>query len=224
MIRLFLLCLALALPAQAREIVWGDYTLTHRSETKVAHAKYGEWPGFIGLNRDAPAEKIRRHELRFELEADGYFTPDNGGHFAVAVAADYGPRHLIGRGIVIGNVGAYGVRTGGCVQSQGPNRITIESFWAGGNCVWGDATSSVRMMDGERYRITVSAERTTAGEDGRIVSYRLEQRVGRRWREISDATIYDPSEMPLRAGWYVLEVFSEHSWTVRLYNVTETVE
>lgn len=221
----FLLILFAAAAMPAEQYAWGDYIMTGSGgKVRVAHPRYGEWEGYINGPRPAP-DNLTRHSLQFEFEADNYFIDENKGHFAVAVVADTGPKHLIGRGVTIGNVSGYGKRKGGCTQSLPGNRVTIESFWSGGNCVWGDVSSSVRLVDHERYRLTIVAQRSAAGEPGRVFGYRLEQRTGLLWREVGAATIFDSSVVPAgHAGWFLLEVFSTHDWTMRVFNVVETLE
>lgn len=216
----------LACTAHSEPIQWGGYTVSrHGTTVTFQHAVFGTWDGLAAVNRPAPTPPTK-HTLQFEFQSPDYFDPDNRGHFAVAVTADQGPDHLIGRGITIGNVSQYGIHPSGCVQSPSPNRVTIESFWEGGNCVWGDVSSSPQLENNRRYRLTLQVSESTAAEPGRIVEYRLEQRIQNLyWRQIHESILFDPSPVPTEyAGWFLLEVFSEHDWTMNFYNVTETLE
>lgn len=212
--------------AETTRIEFGNYTFVKENTllTKISNPKFGEWYGSrIELNRPA-WDKTNTHTLQFEFETSNYFTDDNAGHFAIAVAANSSTSQLLGRGVIIGNVSGYGKRKAGCATYASGNRVILESFWRTGNCVWGDVSTSVRLVNNERYRLTVRTERTSADEPAKVMSYRLEQSIGGNWQEIGRAMIYDPNTIPLEGGWFILEVFSNKPWEMRLFNVVETIE
>lgn len=220
-----LLLLAQVAFAGTTKVEFGDYTLVKEGTllTKISNPKFGSWYGSrIELNRPA-WNKTNTHTLQFEFESSNYFTDDNAGHFAVAVSANSSSTQLVGRGLVIGNVSGYGQKKNGCATYAAGNRVVLESFWRGGNCVWGDISTSIKIVNNERYRLTLKTERSTADEAAKIMSYRLEQLVGDQWFEVSRAAIFDPNAIPLEGGWFILEVFSTKPWEFRLYNVTETI-
>lgn len=220
-----LLATLFCLSAGAEQIEWGDYIVRSSPAGPVVTSEpFGVWQGYVAHLRPV-LEPVNRHQLQFEFITEDYFAPENSGHFAIAVMAHAPGDQLIGHGVVIGNVAAYGIHPGGCVQTPSPNRVAIESFWAGGNCVWGEISSSEPLQNGTRYRLTISAQKTAAGEPGRLVSYTLERKASRYWYKTTERTLFDTSPVPENyAGWFILEVFSTHEWTVHIENVVETIE
>lgn len=219
------LALALALlcaPAFAQ--LHGDYTLEKRSGvTQVISSKYGRWQGssllaapvILGEQQEAgPAS------MSFEFQATGYFYASNSGHVAVGLQGGAWPEAsrsaITGRGVVIGNLSGYPER-GRCSAQPPGHRVSIEGFYGTTNCVLGNSTASIPLIDGERYRLTVSVDR-------RLISYHLEQRVGMRWVRVSDASAYD-MEGAETAGsyWWITEVFSPSGWTFRMKDLNYSV-
>lgn len=215
---------AALLPAIAQTQMHGDYTLEKRSSvTQVISTKYGRWQGssllaapvILGEQQEAgPAS------LSFEFQAAGYFYPSNPGHVAVGLHGSAWPEKsrsaITGRGVVIGNLSGYPER-GRCSAQPPGHRVSIEGFYGTNNCVLGNSTASVPLIDGERYRLTVSVDR-------RLISYHLDQRVGMRWVRVSDASAYDvDGDETGGAYWWVTEVFSPSGWTFRIKDMTYSV-
>lgn len=206
---------------------WGDYTLskavgaTAVDVVNVSNGRTTKWSGNIGSTRPLPAA-ANGHALTFEFTAIDYFTPSNSGHFALAVGGDGDTSKLLrGRGLAIGSVQAYGKRTATCGPSSTPNRVVIETFWSAGNCVYGGSEGPV-MVDGETYKVTTWVTTSSPPMTGYSLQHK---RADGSWRDVVSASVVDTDnpDKVVAAGWWVIEVFSEHAWTVHLRNVVERV-
>lgn len=220
---LWLLLLIISPWCTAQVISHGDYVLSHAAtdynQFSVRSSRYGQWRGFIGSGPDAPAPDGEwTHELQFTFWSPDYFTDANQGHIAVGLGGGYSSSHLQGRGVIIGNVSQWS-QGPGCRHTLHINAVAIESFWRGGNCVMG-WTSSAPLRNNHYYRLTIS---TTYAEHDHYVSYRLDEYdLGAGWRLLSQYRVFDYSaNSSAGAGFFILEVFSTHAWTVFLSDVVE---
>lgn len=93
----------------------------------------------------------------FKFMGEKYFSNDNTHHFAVILRGKLTDTALMGKGIIIGSVQRYGGHSGVCKPTTKPNTIAFESFWDGGNCVFGDITGSPTLVDGVIYSVRVIA-------------------------------------------------------------------
>jgi hypothetical protein len=176
-------------------------------------------------------------DFQFEFVSSNYFIPGGPGHFALGLRADRytdeepanGIVDLRGKGIIIGDVGGYNPLQPGCAPATGPRAVVVESFWAGGNCVYGNQTSAP-LENNERYRIKLTtaynywyANVTIPGAWNKVVvTYRIDRFDGSQWVfHSADAVVDQYTNMsPLNlGGWFLIEVFSNHNWVVDLYNV-----
>lgn len=200
-------------PLEALAIDHGTYTLSRESEKlNIQSSKYGKWtgPGILGGKKDS-LKSVQR--LSFEFSTEDYFTPENKGHFAVGLQGHW-EGGLHGRGVVIGNVSEL-AREGKCAPAPRGHRVVIEGFHGQSNCVYGLSSASIPLMNGEHYRLEVVSE-------GRLVSYRLEQKVGERWHAVSNASVFDEDGQEVAGGqWWVGEVFSPKGWQMKFFNVKE---
>lgn len=207
-----------------------QYKIIKRGESRQVAAPFASWQGTIALpaGTKMPAGAVGA-QLRFEFLSQNYFSSANIGHFTIGIrgealldANNDGQTDLQGRGIIIGNVSAmspYGTR---CGPTPLTNTIAIESYRAGGNCVYGSQTAGPSLMDGVRYRITIRSENSSAGIKAEYISYLLERQDGGQWSPLLVKRIADDyvaSVSPDLGSWWIAEVFSQHDWQVDLTNV-----
>lgn len=109
----------------------------------------------------------------FKFRASNFFVSSNATHMAVILRGLVTTSTLQGKGIIIGNVTGYGAHSGVCKPTSLPHDIGVESFWSGGNCVYGSATNPQNLKDGVIYSVKVVAnglQKTISfrivGEDG----------------------------------------------------------
>ncbi len=195
-------------------VVHGDYTISREgSALSIQSSRYGSWKG-NGVASSVSNPKSNEMSLRFEFCGERYFLPSNKGHFAVALQGLFGPG-LHGRGVVIGNLAELENR-GRCGRTEPGHRVSIEGFYGPTNCVLGNSTSSPVLIDGERYRLELTAR-------SRLISYNLEQRVGARWQLVSQASLYDTDGQENPGGqWWITEVFSQPGWRMKFNTIVET--
>lgn len=158
------------------------------------------------------------YKLEFEFSSNDYFIESNSGHFAVGMQGSYwqatGRAAITGRGVVIGNVSAY-PNSGKCSPQPYGHRVSLEGFYGTTNCVYGNSTASIPLINGEKYKITITAH-------DRVVSYNLFQKVQNRWVSVSSAAVYDDGgSADYGSGWWITEVFSTHSWTFNIANLKQ---
>lgn len=203
----------------------GDYVLEKRNDViTVESEKYGRWNTWIGDSKPWPKEAVSQ-TLSFEFETDSYFKEGNIGHLFLMLSADAPHKYLNGRGVIIGNVSKYPASQGGCSPSGVKNAVVIETFWKTGNCVYGELSSSVPLVNDVRYKLTIVVEKTKVVEEGRITRYKLEQKVGSIFKEISFSSVYENKPVVNGYGGFTIgEVFSTHDWTFNIYNLEEKFE
>lgn len=109
----------------------------------------------------------------FKFRSSNFFVSSNATHMAVILRGLVTTSTLQGKGIVIGNVSGYGAHSGVCKPTSLPHDIGVESFWSGGNCVYGSAANPRNLKDGVIYSVKVIAndlKKTISfrivGEDG----------------------------------------------------------
>jgi len=215
----------------------GDYLLTHpaaaRNQVRVESSRYGQWVGHIA-SAEPPRGAVAQR-LSFEFSSDSLFVPGNLGHIAVGLRADshfeggdLSTLRLSGRGIVIGNVGEYSNSRPGCPATSSPNCMAIETWWLDPigqtNAVLG-WTESPELQNNRRYRVAIEARNVANDEAECYIAFILEEWLVSGWRVIADRVTYDytPALAP-GGGWFLLEVFSEHGWTMQIRNVIEEWE
>ena len=173
----------------------------------------------------------RRHSIEFEFYSPNYFIDANQGHFAIGVRGSAvldgngdGRPDVQGHGVILGNVSAYPPQPGhpACGPTRWPNTVAIESFWAGGNCVWGpddarQGSPSQPVVNHRWYRLRVVSTRdTTTRPARRSIQYQLwQQTPAGRWQRIAHRRVPDDARNrsdPRLGGWFVGEVFSTHDW------------
>lgn len=159
--------------------------------------------------------------LSFEFSSPNYFTQANIGHLTIGIGrttdAETGQPSLQGKGIVIGNVSAYGCN-GECTQTDYTNTVAIESYWATGNCVHGqDSQSPLELQDDLTYRVEVRVLPPC-----QRIQYTLWSR-GRhgKWKTLHHADVHDKDfgNSDNAAGWWIGEVFSQHAWLVNFRSI-----
>lgn len=192
-------------------------------------APWGTWEGFVATTdtREMSPGKSA-HVMEFEFSSSDYFSSANVGHFAIGIRGDSvtdadgdGKTDLQGRGVVIGNVSQYASNVSDCNAAPSPNRVTIESFWAGGNCVYGSTTSSPVLQNNEAYKLMIKAQATTIGSP-LVISYSLSQSINGVWNEIYKSQKTESSLNTSNknlAGWFIAEVFSNRPWTMSIKNL-----
>ena len=109
----------------------------------------------------------------FKFQATNFFTSNNKTHLAVIMRGLVTTATLQGKGIIIGNASAYPAHSGVCKPTSLTNDIGVESYWSGGNCVYGSVSNPRSLVDGVIYsvKIIVSDIRNTIsfrirGSDG----------------------------------------------------------
>lgn len=221
---------------------WGpnNYTITKlsgSSEPVISSPLHGSWTGMIGVEEWMPTAKT--HELVFEFDSPNYFSSSNQGHFAVGVRSSYSSNDLEGRGVIIGNVSAYpnGVP---CDSTSATNTIAIEHFLgAAGNCVYGSLTQGPALLNNQRYRVQLISDYVPVQSlpDLTVTTYKIWKKSGSSWFLKSSHSVTEnvvgptymaggnlsspPLVPPLNSmGVFFTEVFSTHSWTLNIYNMT----
>jgi hypothetical protein len=193
-----------------------DYVIARRDGVTTITGPYGSWTGYISTLPGKLAGN--RHVLEFDFTSPDYFSDQNSGHFAIGI---HGNGYTIeGRGVVIGNVKGYPYRDDGCRPATTTNAVAFESYWLGGNCVFGWSESEP-LENFREYHLKI-----TSGKD-KVVTYDLSKyALGRRYL-ISSQRTYDYSDNFSaldNGGWFIAEVFSSHDWTMYINNLTERVE
>lgn len=152
--------------------------------------------------------------MRFEFTTDSYFSASNAGHIAIGIRGD-GYNGLLGRGIVIGNVSGLSGDSG---TSQAA-AIAIESFWATGNAVYGKATEGTVLENDTLYRVTIVSK----GVDAEVIGYTLEKKIDAYWVTVDQREVVDHKGKGQvsadLAGWFIVEVFSNHAWNYQIKNL-----
>jgi hypothetical protein len=223
------LLIAFASVAQAAEsVAWYKITKSTASvgQTRppgntdlLVEAPFGSWNGFIALpegTRMPVGKSIAT--LQFEFMSPNYFSDTNIGHFAIAVRGDI-KGGLQGRGVVIGNVTGLPPANATTIR----NTTATESFWLGGNHVYGPTTQGIALQNNVWYRMNVISHQADAGG----IWYVLEKkRTDGSWESVVNRAIVDGvglGKVPANyGGWFIAEVFSEHAWTMHLKNVNWT--
>lgn len=219
---------------------WGpfDFQISKNSgdDSPMIVSPWGSWIG--SLEHAHPMDYQKTHELIFEFETPDYFETNNIGHFAIAARAGTS-NGLQGRGIILGNVTLYNPTNAPCTPTSLTNTIAIEHFiGTEGNCVYGNYSQGVSLQNNLRYRVqlTSSYVKIPWSEDITITRYTLWERKDARWKFrassaitelLSGPTFRSPehSVTPLipaldSMGFFVLEVFSSHTWSFNIYNMT----
>ncbi len=163
----------------------------------------------------------RRASLSFEFISHHYFSEANIGHLTIGIGSvtdpETGAPSLQGKGIVIGNVSAYGCR-GECTETDYTNTVAIESYWANGNCVYGQTTQyPCELEDNLNYRVEIQVFPGDA-----LIRYALWCRKPfGKWKKLYMSEINDQhfEQSTNRAGWWIGEVFSQHDWVVNFRNI-----
>lgn len=221
--------LLLALLCTSAAGAGADLVLSKKGGERLTASGARVWKGDVysapGL---AQPPGTSTHHATFEFESDDYFRNDNIGHFAVGIRGDGltdangdGAPDLRGGGVVLGNVTLY-PRRDGCGPTTSPSTIVIESFWAGGNCIH-PSSEGPELRNGSRYRVTISYHVAAGLNPRRTISYTLHRRDSGRWTRLVSRSVDDsmnPSPAAL-GGWFVVEVFSAHDWTLRIYNLRQ---
>ena len=220
------------------DMIHGSYIL-QRSEdqqtVRVKSTKYGSWVAPSAPSNRAPliAQQqtplpnwVSEYRLSFFAIFTNYFGPQNKGHFAIVARGGHGDANsdgipdLDGRGFIIGNVSQYPHGPGGSGPAPHPSCAVIESFWPGGNAVYGECCSSPELSNGVRYHFDLRVRDSGYKERGRIIELRIEG-----GGEYYEHTMFDHlgKSKGDMAGFTILEVFSDHTWRVDITNLTETV-
>lgn len=97
----------------------------------------------MGARFKTPGRRGRGTIFRCEMDSSNFFTAAHGEHFAIGIRGNiYKPdmsMALTGKGVVLGNVTGYPSSNGGvCQPTDIVNALVAESFYEGGNCVYGD--------------------------------------------------------------------------------------
>jgi hypothetical protein len=206
-----------------------DFVLSKTGNVRSVASGGRVWQGHVDSDPGAvPPPGASTHHLAFDFESDDYFRRDNRGHFAVGLRGDArsdangdGAPDLRGGGVVLGNVTEY-PRHGDCGPTKRPSTIAIESFWAGGNCIH-PLSEGPELRNGTRYRVAVSYRVAAGATPARRITYTLSQRTAGGWTRIATRSVDDrinPSPPDL-GGWFLVEVFSTHDWTFRVYNLRQ---
>ncbi len=203
-----------------------DFVLSNRGGVRsvVSATRSGDGQIYSAARLTQPPGTTSHH-LEFEFESDDYFRPGNKGHFAIGLRGDGlsdangdGIPDLQGGGVVLGNVTEYPKRAA-CGPTRRPGTIVIEGFWAGGNCIH-SRTEGPELRNGERYRVAIAYRVDSRAKPMREISYTISRREPRGWKRLASHSASDdanPSPVSL-GGWFFVEVFSTHDWTVRVYN------
>jgi len=209
-----------------------DYVFERTPAGTFITAPWGTWQGYIASPVIYQPAGKTTHILSFEFETPNYFKNGNAGHFAVAVRGDSlsdvtddGKQDLRGRGIILGSVQGYENNVGRCGPTSKENTIAIESFWGGGNCVYGPSTEGPSLQNNKRYKVEIKS-RPISVFAKLYTEYTLwERSVDGSWvflvnrGQWDDENYYTPTNL---GGWWFLEVFSTHNWTFNIYNLQDT--
>lgn len=221
---LFMFLTLLMVSAHSTEYNYGNYVLTNQGGVKTTTSTFfGSWDGAIMVKpSNGPTSS---HTVQFEISSPNYFSPQNIGHISVGVRGS-ATNSLQGRGIVIGNLTEYTIVGQGCSKTPYNNTIAIESYWTTSNCVWGETTSSEVFQNNVKYRVTVSNVDAESGDKAKIIKYKVERWNGWTWYPGPEQAVYDykNSLSSNFNGWWLLEAFSTHDWTIYINNVKEIVE
>lgn len=104
----------------------------------------------------------------FKFRSNNFFTSNNGTHMAVILRGVVSTTTLQGKGIIIGNVSGYPSHSGVCKATSLKHDIGAESFWAGGNCVYGSVANPQQLQDGVIYSVKV-----VANDVKKTISFRI---------------------------------------------------
>lgn len=188
----------------------------------------------------APGPPLRSNErqtMTLEFRGSNYFSPGNIGHFAIGIRGDSlkdvdGDQHrdVLGRGVVLGNVTQYPAQPGqrDCGPAHQTNSLVFESFWAGGNCVFGGHPppgGHPILRDGVWYRLQLWSG-PQCNRRGLFIGYALaELRPDKRWKFVASHIVPDDSRNTSPShlsGWFIGEVSSRHDWTMRIRGLKVT--
>lgn len=116
---------------------------------------------YIGQGARFKADGSRGRGTVFQciFRSTSYFTNLNMEHIAIGIRGniikpDLTPA-LTGKGVVLGNVSGYPASGGVCDPTDIPNAVAAESFYEGGNCVYGSKRSPVVPTNSRSYRLTI---------------------------------------------------------------------
>lgn len=224
--------------AAAQTANYGDYRLvSDGTTTTICHeARQKCWQGYIATppGRLMPPGAVA-HRLQFTFRSENYFRNGNTGHFAIGVRGDAvsdadgdGRTDIRGAGIILGNVSQYRNRGKGCEAPWfAGDRAAVETFWTGGNCVYGASTATQEgLRDNVDYLVTLESRDTKSGEAGRLVRYRIQRTLQGLTIPVGEGAVVD-SLSPLKGnlgGLFILEVFSGRPWEVQIKGLTETFD
>lgn len=224
---------AVLLPAVLASLSAGagaeDFVFSKKGNVRSVTSATRSWDGQLhSAARAKQPPRTTAHHLSFEFETDDYFRPDNPGHFAIGLRGDGlsdadgdGAPDLRGGGVVLGNVTHY-PRHDGCGPTKRPSTIVIEGFWAGGNCIY-PRSEGPELRNGQRYRVAISYHVDAGATPARRIRYTLSRRTPRGWERLAAHSADDTMNRspPDLGGWYFVEVFSTHDWTLRVYNLRD---
>ncbi|MEM7054630.1 MAG: hypothetical protein AAF446_08800 [Pseudomonadota bacterium] len=195
------------------------------------------WHGYLFDEHRTLEHWWNTHELVFDFESPDYFGPDLTGHWAIAIRADgvsdrsgNGRPDLEGRGLILGNVSGID-EAFPCGPTGTESTITMEAFWAGGNCVFGRSTEGPRLENNTRYRVQLVSSVQAIPWLTLFINNRY-----RLWRIepsgqailIGSGTYYETltGSIPLNnpaaknlGGFFITEVMSQHSWQFAIFDL-----
>lgn len=146
----------------------------HRGSSTVTGGWVAKLPnqGFYFRRPTQWNDRGRGSVLEFKFKANNYFSRGTGSHVAVGVRGNMSGG-LNGKGIVLGDVSKYPPHSGVCKPTRLDADITFESFWTGGNCVFGERPNAKRLQNGVIYSVRIivddvekSIQYTIKSEDG----------------------------------------------------------
>ncbi|WP_263139844.1 hypothetical protein [Pseudomonas sp. RIT-PI-AD] len=203
---------------ESHRIKWA--TLSHRDGQYEVVTPAGVQPGGL-LSVQEDWSFFLEGRLSFEFSTPDYFSDADIGHLTIGIGSitdpESGKPSLQGKGIVIGNLTEYGCN-GSCTQTDHPNTVAIESYWATGNCVHGQDTQyPLELQNDVGYRVEIGVSPVSE-----TIRYTLWTKTRqRKWKKLYTAHIHDPffANSGNRAGWWIGEVFSVHAWSVKFRTI-----
>lgn len=113
---------------------------------------------------DEPLGRGTVFEMMYTME--GYFDTTHTEHIAIGVRGNVvnssGTPALSGKGVVLGNVTGYTSSLPEGLPASRTNRCVIESFWEGGNCVYGGVGElTIPLVDGRLTYLRIVVDDVT---------------------------------------------------------------